>query len=112
MSTKFDPSSWQKAAADWEAAAADIAAIAQDMQSIGVVASDGGSTTLLDDALAGIVPASAEAVAGIVAAIGRAMTSEALNFFSTGKLYEQVEDMNVDDADTLNELLAYTPWNG
>lgn len=87
----FTPDSWRKAGAAVEEAGGDVTARIRNR--LGSVSLTGeGGLTLLDELVAGIVPAVMEAVEGALTDMSTGLRDEGDALIATGDAYAQVEE--------------------
>lgn len=112
---RFEPDSWKNCAADFATAADGFSqyALAQlavlgDASAVGATAS---RTTLVDDAIAGLVPISVEYISEIARAILDQLVEESNGLYATGQYYRDLELDNTLSSQEITQALAETPYN-
>ncbi|MDN5725007.1 MAG: hypothetical protein L0G99_03610 [Propionibacteriales bacterium] len=112
---KFDGTSWKKAAAEFaqtaESVSADTEAKMPGFKDLALAGLNGGRTTLVDDAIASIVPGSIDAVWEVLRQIVDGLNDEASAMYATGDYYIDVEASNEQNANKVEESLGQTPFN-
>ncbi len=113
---RFDPTSWKQCGKIFAEAADGLSARAAEyLPRLADVASVGATNerpTLVDDAVATIVPESVAYVGEVVNAIVDQLLEESSGLYATGQLYRDVELENERLATEVESALAETPYNG
>lgn len=92
MNTRiFSPDSWRRAGGAVEEAGADVSTRIRSRLS-GVQMTGEGGLTLLDELVAGIVPAVMEAVDGALRDMSTGLADEGEGLIATGQAYAAVEE--------------------
>ena len=113
---RFEPASWATCAKEFAVAADGLSQrAAERLDRLGDVAAVGATasrTTLVDDAIAALVPLSVEYVREVVDGMVGQLVEESTGLYSTGQYYRDVEADNTLSADQVAQALADTPYNG
>ena len=111
---KFDPESWKVWALEFAHAAEIMATRSENLVELGnvkAVGADNDRPTLLDSAIAGIVPESVAFVEEVLEKLVEELVSESVRLYDTGERYRDVELDNTLAGEKLTEMLGDTVYN-
>lgn len=112
---RFDPTSWRQCARDFAVTADSLSDTAQArldrLSDVAAAGSTADRTTLVDDAIASLVPVSVEYVGEVIDGICSQFIEESSGLYDTGLYYNDVEQDNTLSAKQVAEALAETPYN-